>query len=201
MSKEVSGKGETTSLSKFPAVGKGGKKATTLFLQSTLLARVSRKLGREKVSPRHVYGKQSQIFDRSYGGILLTSNIVFSINNIMRNPDSLRTLELSRVIWGVICCPSCLWMSPCSNFIVLYSTKTFRWRKNGSRRKCLALKLPWRKGCFVLISLQKFRCQFCSALSLMFTDILSTSARHKMELNNKLSDDLTDCFVQVALQS
>jgi len=48
MSKEVSGKGETTSLSKFPAVGKGGKKATTLFLQSTLLARVSRKLGREK---------------------------------------------------------------------------------------------------------------------------------------------------------
>ena len=98
MSKEVSGKGETTSLSKFPAVGKGGKKATTLFLQSTLLARVSRKLGREKVSPRHVYGKQSQIFDRSYGIILLTSNIVFSINNIMRNPDSLRTLELSRVI-------------------------------------------------------------------------------------------------------
>ena len=58
MSKEVAGGGAggggggTGSASKFPAVGKGGKKATTLFLQATVLARVSRKLGREKVSPR-----------------------------------------------------------------------------------------------------------------------------------------------------
>ena len=51
MSKEVGG--GTGSASKFPAVGKAGKKATTLFLQATLLARVSRKLGRDKVSPRH----------------------------------------------------------------------------------------------------------------------------------------------------
>ena len=47
MSKEKEG---SRSTSKFPAMGKGGKKATTLYLMPTLLARVSRKLPGEKVS-------------------------------------------------------------------------------------------------------------------------------------------------------
>jgi len=45
MSKEKEG---SRSTSKFPAMGKGGKKATTLYLMPTLLARVSRKLPGEK---------------------------------------------------------------------------------------------------------------------------------------------------------
>jgi len=36
------------SMSKFPALGKGGKKATTLFLMPTLLSRLSRRLPRDK---------------------------------------------------------------------------------------------------------------------------------------------------------
>ena len=46
MSKDTAG----ASLSKFPALGKGGKKATTLYLMPTLMARLSRKLSGEKVS-------------------------------------------------------------------------------------------------------------------------------------------------------
>ena len=64
MSKEVGGgggggggAGAAASLSKFPAVGKAGKKATTLFLQSTLLARLSRKLGRDKVRNWKIFPK------------------------------------------------------------------------------------------------------------------------------------------------
>ena len=65
MSKEVGGggggggggSGTAASLSKFPAVGKAGKKATTLFLQSTLLARLSRKLGRDKVRNWKIFPK------------------------------------------------------------------------------------------------------------------------------------------------
>ena len=37
-------------LTKFPGMPKGGKKATTLFLMPTLLAKIARKLPKSKVS-------------------------------------------------------------------------------------------------------------------------------------------------------
>ena len=53
MSKEAGGPGgpgAAASLSKFPGLGKTAKKATTLYLMPTLMARVSRKLPGGNVS-------------------------------------------------------------------------------------------------------------------------------------------------------